>query len=116
MKRKQAVGIIIMSGFLLGGAWACGSAEEKGQVSAENSTDAQEDAGIGWLDLENYKERMSEKRVPISDAREGYAEEEQQIRNTEYENISFSNAEFEIFPECEEVSLLEVRGRESGEG
>ena len=106
MKRKQAVGIIIMSGFLLGGAWACGSAEEKGQVSAENSTDAQEDAGIGWLDLENYKERMSEKRVPISDAREGYAEEEQQIRNTEYENISFSNAEFEIFPECEEVSLL----------
>lgn len=106
MKRKQAVGIIIMSGFLLGGAWACGSAEEKGQVSAENSTDAQEDAGIGWLDLENYKERMSEKRVSISDAREGYAEEEQQIRNTEYENISFSNAEFEIFPECEEVSLL----------
>ncbi len=106
MKRKQAVGIIILSGFLLGGAWACGSAEEKGQVSAENSTDAQEDAGIGWLDLENYKERMSEKRVPISDAREGYAEEEQQIRNTEYENISFSNAEFEIFPECEEVSLL----------
>ena len=70
MKRKQAVGIIIMSGFLLGGAWACGSAEEKGQVSAENSTDAQEDAGIGWLDLENYKERMSEKRVSISDARE----------------------------------------------
>lgn len=106
MKRKQAVGIIILSGFLLGGAWACGSAEEKGQVSAENSTDAQEDAGIGWLDLENYKERMSEKRVPISDAREGHAEEEQQIRNTEYENISFSNAEFEIFPECEEVSLL----------
>lgn len=106
MKWKQAVGIMILSGFLLGGVWACGSAEEKEQVSAENSAKAQADAGIGWLDLESYKERMSENRVPISDAREDYAEEEQQIRNTEYKNISFTNAEFEIFPECEEVSLL----------
>ncbi len=59
-----------------------------------------------WLDEKDYKNRLLENRVPISEYREDYKLETERIRNADYENLSFSSAEFADFPDGEEVSLL----------
>ena len=106
MKWKRILGILILGGMLLGGAAACGSTVGEEQTNTGAAEKQQEEDGIEWLDLENYKERLSDRRVLIAEARENYDREEQQIRNMEYGNVSFAHAEFESFPACEEVSLL----------
>ena len=58
-----------------------------------------------WLDEKDYKNRLLENRVPISEYREDYKLETERIRNADYENLSFSSAEFADFPDGEEVSL-----------
>lgn len=102
MKLKKIIILLVTGVFLICGIPACDS-------SADGDTDGVTETGEAdgiWLDVEEYKNRLLEKRVPISECREAYAGDAERVRNTEYSNLSFADAGFVEFPECEEVFLL----------
>ena len=105
-KKQKQILTLLLGGILLGSAAGCG--EPKGQEpSGDAAGNAAEETPDGrWLDYEKYKDRLLENRISIPEYRNHYGTEAEQVRNTEYKNLSFSSAKFVDFPECEEVSLL----------
>ena len=105
-KKQKQILALLLGGILLGSAAGCG--ELKGQEpSGDAAGNATEETPDGrWLDYEKYQDRLLENRISIPEYRNHYGTEAEQVRNTEYKNLSFSSAEFVDFPECEEVSLL----------
>lgn len=102
MHWKKAV-LILFCIIVVYSAFGCGF------ISKENIQDSASTEYMykgKWLDEENYMGKLLENRAPISECRENYESEAENIRNAEYENLSFSSTDFVAFPKCEDVSLL----------
>lgn len=93
------VAVIIFAG----GLWGCGNTAE--QETADTSVSRQEDIA-GNFSAADYQEKMVEGRTPISECREKYESETEEVKRTEYQNLNFENCEFAVFPAAEQIEVL----------
>lgn len=74
--------------------------------NVQNEQELTETESTRWLDYEDYKNRLLEGRVPISDYQNDYKADIEKVCNKDYGNLSFTSTEFDEFPVTEEICLL----------
>jgi hypothetical protein len=97
--------MVSLSGCGISGA---GSSEETSE--ALNETDVSSDEQGYTLDMDAYKKRLYENRVLISDYAD-YQDETEQLKQQEYQKISFENCQFQDFPEFSQLKVLQEKER-----
>lgn len=81
----------------------CGNTNSAESVSDESLADETSSTSSGWVNVDQYEAHLQENRIPISDCKELYSQEIQQIME---KYPSFSSCTFYDFPDTEDVSVL----------
>jgi hypothetical protein len=92
----------------LSGCGISGAGSSDKTSAALNETDVSSDEQGYTLDMDAYKKRLYENRVLISDYAD-YQDETEQLKQQEYQKISFENCQFQDFPEFSELMVLQEK-------
>lgn len=96
--------------------WGCGGEKRTDSDPPWNPySDTTESAGsdvseqeitIYGFSPEEYKEKLAENRIAISEYQEQYARETEEMQYTEYNNVDFADCKFDILPDTDEIEVL----------
>lgn len=100
INRFLACGAVIA---FAGGFCGCGSSMQEETI---NPSVFEQEEVFNNFSVEDYQKKMSEDRILISECRENYENEIDEIRKSEYRNMDFENCEFSVFPEAEQIEVL----------
>lgn len=99
MYRKQMIFGLAAMAMVFG---LCGCSGESGSLSGS----ADEEAGTVAYSVTDYRKRIREDRITLSDYEKQYDEEIKAVTGTEYGKLHFETAEFEDFPETDRLVLM----------
>lgn len=89
---------------LISNCIGCERTDSSESISGESpNAESSKSSSSGWLNLEEYESHLQNNRSLMSDYRELYSQETQQIRE---EYAAFSSCTFYDFPDTENVSVL----------
>ncbi len=100
----------IAVGIFAGGLWGCGNtarqAEDVSVSQQEDMTVSRQEDAAGNFSVADYQEKMIEDRTPISECRDRYENETEEVKKAEYRNLDFGDCDFAAFPAVEQIEVL----------
>lgn len=103
---KYSIRYQLLSSFLIAGLVillpACRNTEKNVDLA---SSEEAENSSVSY-DIRQYRDRLADDRVNISEYEKVYSAEMDTVRVSDYDNIHFESCEFKAYPEAEQVGVL----------
>lgn len=106
--KKSCFLMFIMGVFLVGICGCAGTERNSAATGSGNKINTETEISY---DVEGYKERLQQKRVPFTDYADQYADDVSAVIAAEYQLLHFDQAVFGEFPNTDKVSLLKANDR-----